>query len=162
RQYHDGDYAGEVRIASNDVDQTLLAVPCAMHVGLLTDPALAQPAGFDAVSVTPLVRFALSPPVPASSLVAGSLELTRVPVRPALERELQPDGRLVVSLEAVRLLALLGPGPSRPATLSGEYPGAGWFSAATALSVAGPEMAAGPLPAFGSTLRPYRARAGEP
>src|SRR5262249_3293267 len=153
RQYRDGDYAGEVRIASNDVTEPLLVVPCAMHVGLLVDPAEAHPDGFDAVSVTPLVRFVLSPP-PGGSLVPSSLRLNRVGVTPAQEPTRTRDGKLEVALKAVDVLVLAGPGRGAADTLTGEYDGGGWFAAEAALAVGPPGMLGGPLAPFGSTLRP--------
>jgi subtilisin family serine protease len=167
RQYKDGDYSGEVRIASNDVDQPQLAVPCAMHVGLLRDPAELQPAGFDAVSVSPIVRFLLSAPSPLANVIVPSLRLNEHVVRPALEPVRESDGRLSLAFRAVDLLALVGrsagveaPGAARPDTLTGEYDAGGWFAAGASLAISAPGMAGGPLPAFGSDLRPTILRGG--
>jgi len=40
--YKDGEYAGEIRVASNDVHQPLFAVPCSLHVGTLSEPLSAR------------------------------------------------------------------------------------------------------------------------
>src|SRR5262249_32731354 len=148
RQYKDGDYAGEVRIASNDVEEPQLAVPCAMHVGLLRDPAQPQPAGFDAVSITPLVHFVLSPPTPGAGLVEGSLRVDGLPLRLALEPRPAPGGNLDLAVRSVDVLARTDGATTGRFTLTGEYDADGWFSADAPLTVTHPSLTGGPLPAF--------------
>ena len=152
REYKDGDYAGEVRVASNDVELPLLAVPCAMHVGVLRDTTEALPGVVGAISLAPLVRFALAPPVPDAALLPASLELNGVPVRPVGEPTRGLDGRLGVALRAVDLLAAVPAGEAQAVTLSGEFDAGGWFTAGTRVSVTAPGIVGGPLPAFGSPL----------
>jgi subtilisin family serine protease len=152
RQYKDGDYAGEVRIESNDVQVPLLSVPCALHVGLLTSPAGPQPGRLDAISSTPIIHMLLAPP-PNANVIAGSLRLNGIPVVPAVEPAREPDGRLTVTLDAVDVLARSGTSPRDTVTLSGEYDVGGWFAAAALLLVTPPSLEGGPLPAFGAGLR---------
>ena len=91
RQYRDGDYAGEVRIQSNDVAEPLVVVPCALHVGLITGPAGPQPGGLDAISTTPLIRFLLSPPLSTTGVVRGSsLRLNGQSVEPVVSPPARP------------------------------------------------------------------------
>ncbi len=161
RDYRDGDYAGEVRIASTDVDQPLLAIPCAMHVGLRTDATQAHPGAVGAVSLTPRVRFLLSPPEPGAGVLTASLRLNGQPVRPVTEPTHGPDGRLTVALRAVDVLGRVPWGEGQTVTLSGEYERGGWFAAPASLSVAGPEIVGGPLPPFGSPLPPRTFRGHE-
>jgi hypothetical protein len=150
RQYKDGDYAGEVRIESNDVQNPLLTVPCAMHVGVLAEPAEAQPGAVGVVSQSPLVRFAFTPPAAGAALVPGTFELNGTPVRLAGELSHEPDGRAVVTLRAVDLLAVLSAGEAQAATLSAEFEPGGWLAATGTLAVTPPSMAGRLLPAFGS------------
>jgi hypothetical protein len=152
RQYKDGDYAGEVRIESNDVQLPRLSVPCALHVGLLTSPALPQPGRLDAISATPLVHMLLAPP-PSAAVIPGSLRLNGIPVVPAVEPAREPDGRLSVTLDAVDVLARSGASPRDTVTLSGEYDVGGWFAADALLRVTPPALSGGPLPAFASGAR---------
>jgi hypothetical protein len=160
RQYKNGDYAGEVRIQSNDVQRPLLSVPCALHVGLLTSPAAPQPGALDAVSASPLVRFLLAPP-PAANVVAGSLKLNGVPVSPAGDPAHEPDGRMTVTLSALDVVARSLGAPRDTVTLSGEYDIGGWFAADALLHVTPPALSGGPLPAFASGEREQRVRADE-
>jgi subtilisin family serine protease len=162
RQYKDGDYAGEVRIESNDVRQPALAVPCALHVGLLRDRARAEPGRVDAISATPLVRLQLSPPSPAANVVAGSLKWNGVPVMPSGDPVRGADGHLEVSLRALDLLADSSAAPRDTSTLTGEYDAGGWFAALAAVSVSRPTLAASPLPAFVGSERGYQVRIDEP
>ena len=149
RQYKDGDYAGELRIQSNDVHVPLLAVPCALHVGLLREVAGPQPGALDAVSATPLIRFLLSPPTGAS-VVAGSLRLDGVPIAPRSDLGHEPGSGLSVPLSAVDVMACVGGAPRDTVTLSGEFDAGGWFTAEAPLHVRPPALTGGPLPAFGS------------
>ena len=158
----DGDYAGEVRIASNDVEQPLLVVPCALHVGLQTAAAEAQPGAVAAVSQTPHVRFLLSPAVAGENVRLPSLRLAGSPVVPASDPRHEPDGRLSLEFHVLDLLVLAPPEPASAWVLSGEYESSGWFEAAAALEVHEPSLTGGPLPAFGSGEVPPVLRAGEP
>ena len=158
RQYKDGDYSGEVRIESNDVRDPLLAVPCALHVGLYRAPAQPLPGWLDAVSSTPLVRVLLPLPSPGANLIAGSLHLNGVPVAPAFVPARDPDGRLDVSLTALDVLARAGAAPRDTVTLSGEYDAGGWFASDAPLHVSPPSLSGGPLPGFGSADQPQKLR----
>jgi hypothetical protein len=158
RQYKDGDYAGEVRIESNDVHEPLLAVPCALHVGLLRAQAQPLPGRLDAVSQAPLVRLLLAPPSPAANVIAGSLRLNGAPVTPASDLAREPDGRLDVTLGALDVLARSGAAPRDTVTLSGEYDAGGWFVAEAPLHVTPPSLSGGPLPAFASGEREQKWR----
>lgn len=150
REYRDGDYAGEVRIASNDVVQPLLVVPCAMHAGVHRAAAESQPAAVVAVSQSPLVRFAFMPPLPDAALVPGTLQLNGHPILPARELAHEADGRAVLTLRSVDLLTRMPPDSLLPATLSAEFEPGGWASLSAALSVTQPSMGGRFLPAFGS------------
>ena len=150
REYRDGDYAGEVRIASNDVAQPLLVVPCAMHAGVHRATAESQPAAMVAVSQSPLVRFAFMPPLPDAVLVPGTLQLNGYPILPARELAQEADGRAVLTLRSVDLLTRMPPDSLLPATLSAEFEPGGWASLSAALSVTQPSMGGRFLPAFGS------------
>ena len=161
RQYKDGDYAGEVRIASNDVATPLLAVPCAMHVGVLAEPAEPQPGAIGVVSQSPLVRFAFVPPAPGAALVPGTLQLNGVPIRVTGELSHEPDGRAVITLRAVDLLAVMPAGETQAATLTAEFEPGGWLAASATLAVAPPEMTGRLLPAFGSSLPTRKFRGNE-
>jgi subtilisin family serine protease len=152
REYKDGDYAGEVRFASNDVEQPLLAVPCAMHVGVLRDTLAAEPGALGALSLSPQVRFALVPPAPGAVPLPASLQLNGRPVRPLGEPALAADGRVVVALRALDVLAAVPAADTQVVTLTGEFDAGGWFTAGTPLLVAHPGLVGGPLPAFGSGL----------
>jgi len=162
RDHHDGDYAGEVRVSSNAVSQPQLAVPCAMHVGLWTEAAATNPGAVAAVSLVPIVRFLLAPPVPGADLRLESLRLEGFGVSPVGEPTHEADGRLALSIRAVDLLARLPEGGERTVKLSGEYVAGGWFSASASVSVAAPSLVGGPLPGFGSPLprRSFRGQEG--
>jgi hypothetical protein len=157
RQYKDGDYAGEVRVQSNDAHQPLLVVPCALHVGLVRDGAEPQPGTLDAVSRTPLVHVLLRARTVSAGVVASSLRLNDVPVTPFAEITRENDGRWNVTLRALDVLARSG-GARDSVQLSGEYDVLGWFAAEALLRVRPPTMSAGPLPSFGSDASPWRAR----
>ncbi len=150
RGHRDGDYAGEVRISSNDVEQPLLIVPCAMHVGLQTKGAEAQPGVVAAVSLSPNVRFLLVPAREGESVRTESLRLEGLSLVAASDPHHEPDGRLSVEFRAVDLLALLPKGAGPEVVLSGEYETSGWFEAAATLDVHAPALSGGPLPSFGS------------
>ena len=152
RQYKAGDYAGEVRVASNSVDEPLLTVPCAMHVGLIQSAIEAQPGAVGAVSLVPLVRLALVPPTQDATVEPASLQINGVPVKPVGEPTRGSDGRLMLALRALDLVAVLPAGDVQAVTLSGEFDPDGWFAAGTQVSVAHPGIVGGPLPAFGSAL----------
>jgi hypothetical protein len=156
--HRDGDYAGEVRVASNDVEQPLLAVPCAMHVGLHTEPSDVAPGALGPLSLSPVVRFLLTPPG-SGGVRATSLRLDGHPVRPVSEPVRETDDRLSVALRAIDVLALLPEGGDRNVTLSGEYEQGGWFAAPAELHLVAPDIVGGPIPAFGSPL-PERAFRG--
>ena len=159
--HKDGDYAGEVRVRSNDVEQPTLIVPCAMHVGLRTDAADALPGAIGALSLGPVVRFRLTPPTPDANVRSSSLALDGHRVTPVQESVREPDGRLMVSLRAIDVLALVPDGDERTVTLSGEYDAGGWFAAPAVLSVAAPDVVGGPIPSFGSSLPVRRFRGHE-
>jgi len=162
RGHRDGEYAGELRIASNDVEQPLLVVPCALHVGLQTEPAEAQPGAVAAVSQAPRVRFLLKPGREGEGVRVSSLRIAGSPVPTSSDPRHEPDGRLSVEFRAVDLLALQ-PAVAGPTwQVSGEYESSGWFEAAAVLDVHLPALSGGPLPAFGSPEPPPRLRVGEP
>ena len=150
RQYRDGDYAGEVRIESNDVSTPLYVVPCTMHVGAFTASAEAQPAAVNAVSQSPLVRFAFTPPSPGAVLLPHTLQLNGRDVALARDLTHEPDGRAVVTLRAIDLLSHPPAQPGDPAQLSAEFEPGGWVAVSGALAVTPPGMAGQVLPAFGS------------
>ncbi|HEY6195720.1 MAG TPA: S8 family serine peptidase [Candidatus Eisenbacteria bacterium] len=152
REYKDGNYAGEVRIVSNDADLPLLVVPSAMHVGVLRDTTEALPGVVGAVSLAPLVRFALTPPAPDAALLPASLQLNGLLVRPVGAPTHATDGRLAVAVRAVDVLAGVPAGEAQVVTLTGEFDAGGWFAAGTRVSVIAPAIVGGPLPAFGSPL----------
>ncbi len=162
REYKDGDYAGEVRFASNDVGRPLLAVPCAMHVGVIRDTLDAQPGAVGALSLAPEIRFALTPPAPDAVIQPASLQLNGLPVRSVGEPTPAPGGRLAVALRALDVLAAVPAADTQSVTLTGEFDAGGWFSAGTRLAVSRPGMVGGPLPAFGSGLpaRSFRGNEG--
>jgi hypothetical protein len=161
RQYKDGDYAGEVRVESNDVRQPLLVVPCALHVGLVRDPAEPQPGALDAVSRAPLVHVLLRARTVSANVVASSLRLNDTPVTPFADVTRENDGRLNVTLTAVDVLARCAGTPRDSVQLSGEYDALGWFAAEAPLRVRPPALTGGPLPAFGSDARPWKIRADD-
>jgi hypothetical protein len=132
-----------------------------MHVGLLRDTLAAQTGSVTALSLTPLVRLALTPPAPGATLIAGSLELNGLPVRAVGEPERAADGRIVVALRARDVRTAVPAGDAQPVTLSGEFDRGGWFSAGTQLAVARPGIVGGPLPSFGSPLPARRFRGNE-
>lgn len=162
RDHRDGDYAGELRIASNAVEQPLLVVPCAMRVGLQTSPAEAQPGVVAAVSQAPNVRFLLLPGQPGEGVRLSSLRLGGEPVVPASDPRHEGDGRLSLEFRAVDLLARLPAQAAGDWKLSGEYESSGWFEASASLEVHAPALSGGPLPAFGSDGPPAVLRAGDP
>jgi subtilisin family serine protease len=152
RQYKDGDYAGEVRITSNDVEQPLLTVPCALHVGVHREVTDALPGAIAAISHGPLVRLTLSPPSPEATVLPASLRVNGMPVRAVGDLSHEPDGRVVLAFRALDLLGVLPGGDSQPVTLSGEYDRGGWFATTTTLSVTPPSIVGRLLPEFGSSL----------
>jgi subtilisin family serine protease len=158
----DGDYLGEVRLASNDVELPLLVVPCAMHVGLVSGTAEAQPGEVAAISRQPLVRFLLASPAPGDALRPGSLRVAGSPIAEASEPVPAPDGRIDVTVRAVDLLERLPGGAGPGFAVSGEFGAGGWFEQQADLSLRPPAMVAGPLPAFGSSEPPPPVRTGEP
>jgi subtilisin family serine protease len=160
RQYKDGDYAGEVRVGSNDALQPLLVVPCALHVGLVRDPAEPVPGTLDAVSHTPLVHVLLRARTVSAGVVATSLRLNDVPVTPFHDITRENDGRWNVTLSAVDVLARSG-GARDSVQLSGEYDGLGWFAAEALLRVRPPALTGGPLPSFGADARTWKIRSDD-
>ncbi len=161
RGHRDGDYAGEVRVQSNDVEQPLLAVPCGMHVGLHDEAGEAHPGALASVSESPVIRFLLSPPDGGSAVRLASLRLDGHPVAAVGEPQREVDGRLSVAIRAVDVMAVVPGGEGRPVTLSGEYDVGGWFAAHATLSIAEPDMAGGPIPKFGSAQPTRRFRGHE-
>jgi len=162
RGRRDGDYSGEVRIASNDVEDPMRVVPCALHVGLLAAPAEAQPGAVVAVSRTPAVRLLLSPPDPGESLVTTSLRLGGEPIGPSGDPRREPDGRLSVAFRTVDLLGLAPTGLGPGVTWTGEYERSGWFAAGAPFELRVPSITGPALPAFGSAPAPAELQAGEP
>jgi subtilisin family serine protease len=161
RQLADGDHLGEVRLASNDVEQPLLAVPCALHVGLRSGAGEAQPGEVASVSREPLVRFRVALPAAGDAVRPGTLRVEGVPVEPASEPASSGDGRLEIAFRSVDLLANLPEGSGAEVALTGEFESAGWFEARTPLLLRAPRMEAGGLPAFGSGGTPPEIRTGD-
>ena len=148
RQYVAGDYAGEIRITSNDVTTPLAVVPCALHVGLAITPGDAMPGALAAISRASMVRFAVVPPAPGATLAPGSLEVDGVAVALAAEPTHDDAGRLVLVVSALDLLRALPNGSSAGASVSGEAQPGGWFRANVPLVLTPPGIVGGPIPAF--------------
>jgi hypothetical protein len=118
-------------------------VPCALHVGLQTEPAEAQPGAVAAVSLAPHVRFLLKPGREGEGVRVASLRVAGSPIAPSSEPLHEPDGRLV-GWSFARSTA--GPAARRRGPtwqVSGEYESSGWFEAAAVLDVHRPTLRAG-------------------
>jgi len=146
----DGEHLGEVRLVSNDVEEPLLAVPCAFRVGLHAGAGEALPGLVASVSREPLVRFRVPLPVARDGVRPGTLRLDGTPVEPAGEPVAVDRGRLEIAFRSVELLARLPGGLGPQAALSGEFEAGGWFEARAPLALQAPGMEAGGLPGFGS------------
>lgn len=148
RQYVPGDYAGEVRLTSNDVEAPVVSVPCVLHVGLASVPGEARPGAVTAISRASIVRFAIDPPAPGATLLPGSLEIAGHAVPLAGEPVHDESGRLLIPVTARALLEAMPQGASGPSILSGEARPGGWFRSDVSLELEAPSIVGGPIPAF--------------
>lgn len=162
REYAAGDYAGEVRIASNDLATPRVSVPCALHVGLTDTPGLALPGALMAVSRASVVRLAIDLPVAGATLVPGSLQIAGRDLALGGEPAHDEVGRLVLPVHALELLRVLPEGLQGGTVVTGELEPGGWFQAPVALDVTPPAMVGNGIPAFRDTTPQRTFRGHEP
>ncbi len=125
----DGDYTGSVRVASNDLDEPLVTVPCDLHVGVATAVFDLDPGSLNLSSSGQWVSGDVTPPGGANPMTirTSSVLLERtVPVDAAGPISYpMPHARYKFNRSALQ--AVLTPGPSVPVECIGEVADVTWF-----------------------------------
>jgi len=133
----DGDYAGQVRITSNDLDEGLTTIPVNLHVGVAASTLAVNPNTLNRNSQGNFVSIAVTPPNPIlppnpiepEQILTSSLLLQRsVPVDPQGPVDYE-DGIAYYKFDRAALLEILPEGDAVPIELIGEVEDLTWFAA---------------------------------
>jgi len=133
----DGDYVGQVRIASNDLDEALTTVPVNLHVGVASAGLDVNPNSLNRNSQGNFLSIAVTPPNPIlppspilpEQILTSSLLLQRtVPIDPQGPVDYE-DGIAYYKFDRASLLEILPEGETVPIELIGEVEDVTWFSA---------------------------------
>ena len=145
----DGDYAGNLHVSSNDLQQPSIDVPVALHVGVASASLMVDPDIVNSLSGPTYVHGTVTPPSgldphdidPASVRMQGTVAIAdSVPVD-------YPPGQAVFSFSRFALLPALTEGKFSPVELIGEVAGQTWFSARDTIRVLKPILyVGGPAP----------------
>jgi len=144
----DGDYAGAVRIASNDLTDPVLDVPATMHVGVVSVAFKLDPNSINRNSNGKWLSGLVEPTAgydPHSILVASVLLQRTVPVAPNSPTgyvDKDADGLLEAEykFDRLQLSALLPTGDAVPVEVIGEFEDVTWFSGTNTIRVLKPRV----------------------
>lgn len=152
-EYDDGDYNGDIRITSNDVDEPLTIVPTHMHVGVAGATIAMIPHAISSVAGGPLVTLDVDAPGAPEDIVQASLLANGgAAAAPGQPPAYPGNGHALYKFAVLDLLPVVAEGKQVPLTLVGEVADQTWFSGTAPINVIKPEMIGDPLPQFGSTL----------
>ena len=157
--WEDGDFAGQVRIASDDPAAPLVSVPVALHVGAVGAAASLVPARLGPVSLAPLVQLQVLRPAGHERFSLPTLSLAGTPPRADLP-QWSGGGYESALFDAIALRAsIAGSGPGVALPFAGEMQG-GWVADTVFADVDRASFTAGPLAAFGAGEADAPVRAG--
>jgi subtilisin family serine protease len=138
----DGDYAGMIRIASNDLDEPVSLVPCSLHVGVVTAAFDLAPHTLNRESNGNWVQGKVVPPagwLPQDIVTSSVLLLRAIPV--VTDAPISYDEtQAFYKFDRATLSALLPIGEEVPVEVIGRVDDATWFQAVDYVRVLKPQM----------------------
>lgn len=138
----DGDYSGVVRVASNDLDEPLVTVPCDLHVGVVPGAFEMTPNTLNRRSNGNWVQGKITPPVgygPTQIRTSSVLVQRVVPVAPGAPVSYE-GGQAHYKFDRQGVMDALPNGNSVPVEVIGEVDGMTWFAATDYVRVQGPRV----------------------
>jgi subtilisin family serine protease len=148
----DGDYAGLLRVASNDLDEPYTLAPCSLHVGVATASFDLAPNTLNRSSNGNWVQGKLTPPagwMPGDIVTSSVLLVRTVPVAPGAPVSYD-ETMAFYKFERTALMVLLPTGDEVPVEVIGRVDDATWFRAVDHVRVLKPAMTVnGPLAGYG-------------
>jgi len=142
----DGDYTGQVRIASNDLDEPLTLIPADLHVGVIGATVDIDPNTLNKNTNGNWVKGLVELPPghdPAVIRVASVLVQRTVPVDPAAPRAIGDDDHdgiedATYKFSRAGVRAAVTPGNSVPVEMIGEEEDVTWFAGTDLIRVLSP------------------------
>ena len=146
----DGDYDGQVRIASNDLDEPTLDVPCHLHVGVAAAAFDLDPNSLNRASGGLWVKGLVTPPSPSApqDIVLSSVRVQRT-VQVAPNSPVSYSGGVAeYKFDRTDLQAVLPIGEHVPVEVIGRVADVTWFSAWDTVRVMRPGLRASTYSTF--------------
>jgi hypothetical protein len=146
----DGDYDGQVRIASNDLDEPTLDVPCHLHVGVAAAAFDLDPNSLNRASGGLWVKGLVTPPSPSApqDIVLSSVRVQRT-VQVAPNSPVSYSGGVAeYKFDRTDLQAILPIGEHVPVEVIGRVADVTWFSAWDTVRVMRPGLRASTYSTF--------------
>jgi hypothetical protein len=143
----DGDYAGNLHVGSNDLDEPGTDVPVSLHVGVASALLDVDPDIVSSLSGPAWIAGHITPPGSSDphDIVVSSLRMQGIGVAPGSPAA-YPPGQGVFQFDRLALLPVLEEGKKSPVQVIGEVNGQTWFSAWDTIRVLKPQIFIPPGP----------------